>query len=214
MNRISSSKIIAALQEMFTRHGLPKTMVSDNGRQFVTKETKEFLASFGIRHVTAPLYSPRQNGLVERFNRVLSEKLDEGLREGKRVDLILQDTLFYYRSTPHCTTGVSPYEAMYGRKMRTKLSSLRPEGKERRVKVCPAEVRRKQKKIADNFNSKFRAKRVPVQMGEKVRIKLPDGSISPLRCITKLGKTSVVTADGKHWALDRVWLPRDRWRSV
>ena len=41
--------------------------------------------------------------------------------EGKSWSRELQKFLLAYRSTPHATTGVTPAELLFGRKIRTKL---------------------------------------------------------------------------------------------
>ena len=60
--------------------GLAKTIVSDKGKQLISKEVEAFLADLGISHHRVALYSPKQNGLIERFNRVLSEKFKEATK--------------------------------------------------------------------------------------------------------------------------------------
>ena len=77
LNKISSEKIITELRKLFIKHGIPRTIVSDNGRQFVSKQTEAFLKRVGAKHWRVPLYTPQQHGMVERFNRVISDRLKE-----------------------------------------------------------------------------------------------------------------------------------------
>ena len=73
------------LKDIFTRNVFPRELISDNGTQLVSGQMKLFLEDRGIEHHKVALYSPQQNGLVERFNRVLAEKLKEA-KDG-RVDM-------------------------------------------------------------------------------------------------------------------------------
>ena len=57
--------------------------------------------------------------------------------EGKDWKDEVRKYLVAYRSTPYTTTGVSPAELLFGRKMRTKLPELREE-------VIASEVRERQ----------------------------------------------------------------------
>ena len=84
------------------------------------------LEALGIKHKKVALYSPSQNGLVERVNKTIKEKLDECLRFGWEVKEVLPYWLMEYRSTPHASTGISPFEALNGRKTRTTLTALGP----------------------------------------------------------------------------------------
>ena len=69
---------------------------------------------------------------MERFNRVIGEKLKEAVEGGYEITSVLSQLLFDYRSTPHSTTNISPFEAMFGRKMRNNLMPLSPGGGERK----------------------------------------------------------------------------------
>jgi hypothetical protein len=116
LNRTTTKTIINALNKLFRRFGLPEELGSDNGTQFVSKEFKQYLERLGINPRPVPLYNPSQNGLVERFNRVLAEKLDEAELNKWPIEETIEETLFHYRATPHSTTNVSPFEALFGRK--------------------------------------------------------------------------------------------------
>ena len=117
----SSGSIIRCLEKHFTRHGIPETLRTDNGSNLVSHEMEEFLDELGIKHKrTIPLW-PRANGEVERQNKSLLKAMRAAHAEGKPWQQELQKYLLAYRSTPHTTTGVSPAELLYGRKIRTKM---------------------------------------------------------------------------------------------
>ena len=44
--------------ELFARFSLPDTIVSDNGMQFMAKESKDFFKAFSIVYITTSLYHP------------------------------------------------------------------------------------------------------------------------------------------------------------
>ena len=117
----ASSVIIKCLEKHFTRHGIPETLRTDNGPNVISHEVEEFLDELGIKHKrTIPLW-PRANGQVERQNRSLLKAMRAAQAEGKPWQQELQKYLLAYRSTNHTTTGVSPAELLYGRKIRTKM---------------------------------------------------------------------------------------------
>jgi transposase InsO family protein len=50
-----------------------KNVRSDNGSEFRTTNVEEFLDEEGIKHEFSAPYTPQQNGIVERKNRMLNE---------------------------------------------------------------------------------------------------------------------------------------------
>ena len=53
------------LSQIFARFGIPKTLVSDNGPEFVSGDLKQGWESLGIKKMESPVYHPRANGLAE-----------------------------------------------------------------------------------------------------------------------------------------------------
>ena len=121
----SSSATINLIQNVFSRFGLPLTLVSDNGPNFVSKEFEVFLEKNGIRHITSAPYQPSTNGQAENTVKTLKSFLKHCV--GEDWKLKLNQFLLKYRVSPHSTTGVAPAELMFGRKIRTVLDLVRPE---------------------------------------------------------------------------------------
>lgn len=116
--------IIDKLDCHFARHGLPHSIRSDNGPQFVSSQFTEYLEETGIEHRrTTPLW-PRANGEVERQNRSLLKAIKVAQVENKSWKRELQTFLLAYRTTPHATTGQTPAELLFRRSVRTKLPAL------------------------------------------------------------------------------------------
>ena len=127
MDGMTSSKTITVLREMFTRYGLPRQIVSDNGPQFISNEFKEFLASNGVKHITTSPYHPSGNGAAEQMVQTVKRAVQAGLQRGDSLDRALAVFLLRYRITPHATTGISPSSLFFGRPLRTRLDLLRPD---------------------------------------------------------------------------------------
>ena len=65
MSHTTSLAVISALKAVFSRHGLPEIVRSDNGPQYSSLEFSKFAESYNFKHVTSsPLYS-QSNGLAE-----------------------------------------------------------------------------------------------------------------------------------------------------
>ena len=62
----SASVTIEKLMSSFATHGLPHTIVSDNGPCFVSSEFELFNKINVIRHIKVSPHHPASNGLAER----------------------------------------------------------------------------------------------------------------------------------------------------
>ena len=62
----TSSVTIEQLRSIFSTHGLPEVLVTDNGTSFTSVEFQEFMKNNGINHVKSAPYHPASNGLAER----------------------------------------------------------------------------------------------------------------------------------------------------
>ena len=72
---------------------------------------------------------PRANGQVERFMQVLNKTEQIAHLQGKTGldrNMAVCDMLMAYRDTPHPATGITPYQAMSNRSIRTKLDHTVP----------------------------------------------------------------------------------------
>ena len=113
----TSTSTIDALRLLFSRFGVPKTIVSNNGTQFTSKEFEEFCKALSIEHLTTAIYHPRSNGLAERFVDTFKRALKKN--QGMGTDeKSLENFLSVYRITPNPNTnaGLSPAELMFARK--------------------------------------------------------------------------------------------------
>ncbi|XP_015277400.1 PREDICTED: uncharacterized protein K02A2.6-like [Gekko japonicus] len=125
MNATTSTAVIHALRRLFATHGLPDTLVSNNGPQFVSEEFKTFLSDNGIRQITAAPFHPASNGQAERMVRTAKEALGR-LTEGD-WSVRLGSFLLRQHTTPCSTTGRSPAELLMGRRLTTRLNRLHPD---------------------------------------------------------------------------------------
>ena len=119
-----AEKVIKVLQNIFETHGLPKSIKTDNGPQFVAGEFKDCLKSLGIHHHLVTPRWPAANGEVERQNRSIMKRIRIAHAEGKDYKTELKRYLVSYRNSPHSITGKSPAEMLFGRKLRGKLPQL------------------------------------------------------------------------------------------
>lgn len=125
MREITAKLTVQALHETFCSNGIPETLRTDNGPQFVSELLSQFCTEHGIRLVRTTPYWPQANGEVERANRALKKRLQIS-QESTKADWKwdLRTYLLLYNSTPHSTTGVAPSALMFGRVLRDKLPSV------------------------------------------------------------------------------------------
>ena len=123
VNSTSASQTIDKLRTVFATHGLPVTLVSDNGPPFSSAEFKEFMCSNGITHRRVPPYHPSSNGLAENLVKSLEQTLSKALTTDS-METKVAKFLASYRFTPHTVTCRTPAEILLGRLPRTRLSLI------------------------------------------------------------------------------------------
>ncbi|KAI3361425.1 hypothetical protein L3Q82_013582 [Scortum barcoo] len=62
----TASTVIAALKDTFGHHGIPESVVSDNGPQYSCKLFRDFSTEYGFTHITSSPRYPQANGEAER----------------------------------------------------------------------------------------------------------------------------------------------------
>lgn len=128
VNKTTSSNTIQILRSIFARFGLPKFLVSDNAAQFTSDIFQNFLKKNGIVHRTGAPFHPATNGAAENSVSTVKNAIRKAVEANKSSDLhlILSRFLFDYRTTAHCTTGESPANLMFGRRIRTRYDTWKP----------------------------------------------------------------------------------------
>ena len=124
----SAESTIKTLRQIFSIHGLPQQLVSDNGPAFISQDFKQFMNKNGIRHSLTSPYHPRSNGLAERAVQTFKSSIKK--LDGP-IDTRLTRFLLQYRITPQSTTGLSPSELLMGRRLRTVYDLLHPDIQEK-----------------------------------------------------------------------------------
>ena len=114
LRNTDSNKIVTCFENLFCMFGYPVELVSDNGTQFISEETENYLKFNNVIHRTTSPYWPSANGEVDRFNRTLKKTIDCFTAEGKDWKEWLNSFLLDYRSSIHRATGKSPADVLFG----------------------------------------------------------------------------------------------------
>ena len=121
-----AEKIAEELIKLFSRMGIPKEILTDQGSNFTSKLLAELYNMLQVRAIRTTPYHPQTDGLVERFNQTLKAMLRRMVnKEGKDWDRLLPFLLFAYREVPQASTGFSPFELLFGRKIRGPLDVIK-----------------------------------------------------------------------------------------
>lgn len=72
---IGATAVIAHLEQLSGRHGKPKEIRSDNGREFIAATLVDWLKEQGVEAVFIEKASPQQNSFIERFNGTMRRDL-------------------------------------------------------------------------------------------------------------------------------------------
>jgi hypothetical protein len=116
----TAARITAELVKVFSVLGLPDVLHSDQGQNFESTMLKETLQAFGITKSRTTAYHPQGDGMVERLNRSLLQLLRSYVdKEPADWERYLPLILYAYRTTMHSSTGVSPFQLMFGRQPRS-----------------------------------------------------------------------------------------------
>ena len=115
LKQTTSKAVIQKMKEVFSIHGIPDIMISDNGPQFASQEFADFSSQYGFLLSTSSPYFPHGNAEAERAVQTAKKIIVQ-----EKADIALLN----YRATPHSATLVSPAEALMGRKLKTKLPTL------------------------------------------------------------------------------------------
>ncbi|XP_027166658.1 uncharacterized protein LOC113766692 [Coffea eugenioides] len=116
LNTISSRSIQKFLwKSIVCRFGIPRALVSDNGRQFADQSLREWCTELGIQQHFTSLGHPQANGQVENVNRTILHGLRTRL-ESARTNWLeeLPTILWAYRTTPRTATQETPFVLTYG----------------------------------------------------------------------------------------------------
>jgi transposase InsO family protein len=102
------------------RFGKPKNMLSDRGRSFESAYMRKNLGRLGIKQEFSSPYQHQSNGLAERTIRTVRDLIATTLAKGaeeKNWYEILPKIEFTMNITKQSTTGYSPFEILFGRKV-------------------------------------------------------------------------------------------------
>ncbi|XP_033761705.1 uncharacterized protein LOC117343459 [Pecten maximus] len=123
---IEAERVAEALVDVYSRVGIPQEVLTDQGAQFTSDLMREVSRLLSIRQLTTTPYHPMCNGLVERFNGTLKQMLRRMCSERPRNwDKYINALLFAYREVTQESLGFSPFELLYGRKVRGPMMILR-----------------------------------------------------------------------------------------
>ena len=124
----------------------------------------------GFKHRICTPENPQANGFVEVFQKVLIKMIHTTVAEKKDPRKVIHGYLASYRAAPHKTTGKSPYEMMFNRKMVTKLPQVKKKINEKLDKEVRSKHNAEKEKQKNYSDDKRKAKEKRIVPGDKILV--------------------------------------------
>ena len=99
MSSTTAALTILVLRQIFTTHGIPEQLVSDNGPQFTSSEFADFCKGNGVKHIRVSPYHPASNGLVERMVQTFKQSMKKTAKDNFPFSRDLQ--IFFSHTEQH-----------------------------------------------------------------------------------------------------------------
>jgi hypothetical protein len=113
--------------EIITRFGCPKFLMSDQGTHFINKTVEALNEEFAVHHQKSTPYHPQANGTIKAFKKILEIALTKICSVNKDDwDLRLPVVLWAYRTTCKKLTMQTPFKFVYGLEVVVPMEYLVP----------------------------------------------------------------------------------------
>eukprot|EP00731_Ephydatia_muelleri_P031746 Em0023g253a len=152
--------VVDAIKEQFSRYGIPVTVQTDGGPQFIAREFREFAKGWEFQHTMSSPYNSQLNGKAESAVKI-AKKLLRRSKDPCRA-------LLEWRNTPTVGLDSSPSQRFLARRTRGAV----PIATDKLVPKVQDDMWRKkvhkQEGIQDRTNS--RRDHPPLQVGQPVLV--------------------------------------------
>ena len=124
LRTITARAVALGMVEIFSRTGIPLQLLTDQGSQFVGSLVSHLCRDLHIDKIRTTPYHPECNGVIERMHGTLGSMLTKASALGLDWVGQLPFALFALRSAPNKDTLFSPFQLVYGHRVRTPLDIL------------------------------------------------------------------------------------------
>jgi hypothetical protein len=108
------------MDQIVRLHGIPKTIISHRGTQFVARFWEQLHECLGTKLIRSSSYHSQTDGQTERINQILEDMLRASiLHFDKSWDKCLSLAEFSYNNSYQASLKMAPFNALYGRRCRT-----------------------------------------------------------------------------------------------
>ncbi|GJP64564.1 hypothetical protein CLOP_g21539 [Closterium sp. NIES-67] len=105
---------------IISQHGIPTTLISDQGPKFTSKSGKEMMSLLGTKLSMSSAYHPQTDGQTERLNQIVEQLFRAACKdEISQWDLHMPVLEFAYNNATHTAIGQAPFFLSYGRHLLT-----------------------------------------------------------------------------------------------
>lgn len=120
----TTEEAIKHLSDYFRVYSRPKRLISDRETCFTSDAFKEYLKSEKIEHVLVATGTPRANGQIEQFNRMITQMLAKFSETSSKWNRVLDQIEFSINNIVYHVTGDKPAGLLFGLEQRGKRNDV------------------------------------------------------------------------------------------
>ena len=150
---------------MFAIHGVPVTLISDNGPNYTSEEFRQLTQAWDFQHLSASPHYPKSNGKAESAVKIMKSIITKANKDGADV----WKAILEWRNSPTPSQGSSPVQRLMSRRTRSflpfKASKYQPEVQ----RAVPTQVVHKLR-VAISYHDGSAKPLPPLVVGKPIRV--------------------------------------------
>ena len=85
LSHMTAKMVAEHMKAIFSELGVPKTLVSDNGRCYTGDQFKKTMSHLGIMHITTSPHHHQSNGLAQGYVKIIKNLLSKAKKKWSRL---------------------------------------------------------------------------------------------------------------------------------